>query len=224
MTVSHKLPLSSDHLAAAVVFATQAREFEQGRLRPLVLHERSEHTAASIGCILSAVGYLEANINEFFSDAAEEGMSDGVAASPAVLQRLRSIRSTMASKTTILDKYDIVLALCDLPTFDKGAAPYQGVAKLIKLRNALTHFVPEWQPGGGPQEGAELDALSRSLRGVFPENDLAARHEPFFPYRCLGYGSSKWAVTQSIAFVTEFMKRLGVGFSPNYILGSVEKL
>ena len=224
MTVSHKLPLSTDHLAAAVVFATQAREFEQGRLKPLVLHERSEHTAAAMGCILSAVGYLEANINEFFSDAADEGMSDGVAASRPTLQRLTSIRSTMASKTTILDKYDIVLALCDLPTFDKGAAPYQGVAKLIKLRNALTHFVPEWQPGGGPQEDAELDALSRSLRGAFPENALAARHEPFFPYRCLGYGSSKWAVTQSIAFVTEFMKRLGVGFRPSYILDSVQSL
>jgi hypothetical protein len=165
---------------------------------------------------------LEANINEFFSDAADEGVSDGAAASPAVLQRLRSIRSTTASKTTILDKYDIVLAVCDLPTFDKGAAPYQGVGKLIKLRNALTHFVPEWQPGGGSQEVAELDALSKSLRNAFPENGLAAQHEPYFPYRCLGYGSSKWAVTQSIAFVTEFMKRLGVGFSPGYILESVQ--
>ena len=224
MTVSHKLPLSSDHLAAAVVFATQAREFEQGRLKPLVLHVRSEHTAASIGCILSAVGYLEANINEFFSDAADEGVSDGAAASLAVLQRLRSIRGTTASKTTILDKYDIVLAVCDLPTFDKGAAPYQGVVKLIKLRNALTHFVPEWQPGGGSQEVAELDALSKSLRNAFPENGLAAQHEPYFPYRCLGYGSSKWAVTQSIAFVTDFMKRLGVGFRPGYILESVQTL
>ena len=224
MTVSHKLPLSSDHLAAAVVFAAPAREFERGRLKPLVLHERSEHTAACIGCILSAVGYLEANINEFYSDAAEEGMSDGVAATPTVLQRLKSIRGTVASKTTILDKYDIVLTICDLPTFDKGAAPYQGVARLIKLRNALTHFVPEWQPGGGPQEAADLDTLSRSLRNTFAENTLAAPHEPFFPYRMLGYGSSKWAVTQSIAFVTEFMKRLGVGFRPSYILDSVQKL
>lgn len=224
MSVSHKLPLSTDHLAASVVFATQAREFERGRLKPVVLHERSEHVAASIGCILSAVGYLEANINEFFSDAAEEGMSDGVAATPAVLERLRNVWHTTASKTTILDKYDIVLALCDLPTFEKGAAPYQGVAKLIKLRNALTHFVPDWQPGGGPKEDAELDALSKSLRRLFPENALAGWHEPFFPYRCLGYGSSKWAVSQSLAFVSEFMRRLGVGFRPTYILESIQKL
>lgn len=211
-------------MAAAVVFATQAREFEQGRLKPLVLHKRSEHDAASIGCILSTVGYLEANINEFFSDAAEEGMADGVAASPVVLERLRSIWNTTASKTSILDKYDIVLALCDLPAFNKGTAPYQGVAKLIRLRNALTHFVPEWQPGGGPNEHADLDALSKSLHRVFAENTLAGRHEPFFPYRCLGYGSSKWAVTQSVAFVTEFMRRLRVGFSPSYILESIDKL
>lgn len=224
MTVSHKLPLSTDHLAASVVFATQARDFERGRRERVVLHKRSEHTAASIGCILSTVAYLEANINEFFSDAADEGMSDGVAASQTVIARLRKVWNTTGSNTTILDKYDIVLALCDLPTFDKGAAPYQGVAKLVRLRNALVHFVPEWQPGGGHGEDAELDSLARSLRRVFPENALAAPHEPFFPYRCLGYGSSKWAVTQSVAFVTEFMSRLGVGFSPSYLLESISAL
>ena len=170
------------------------------------------------------MGYLEANINEFFSHAVEEGVADGVAANPLVLERLRSIWNTTASKTTILDKYDIVLTLCDLPTFNKGTSPYQGVANLIKLRNALTHFVPEWQPSGGATEDAELDALSKSLRRVFPENTLAGRHEPFFPYRCLGYGLSKWAVTQSVAFVTEFVRRLGVGFRPTYILEIVDKL
>jgi hypothetical protein len=224
MSTRHKLPLSTSHLAAAVVFAVQAREFEQQRVTPLLLHPRSEHRAAAMGCILSAVGYLEANINEFFADAAE-GLSDGAADTPAVINRLRNIWNMDAARSSILDKYDIALSLCDLSPFNRGVAPYQGVALLIRLRNALTHFVPQWQPtGGAPNEDAELSALARSLRRIFPENGLAEKHEPFFPDRCLGYGSSKWAVTQSVAFVEDFMSTLGVRYRPTYILKSIEKL
>jgi len=128
-------------------------------------------------------------------------------------------------KSSVLDKYDTALALCDRDEFNKGAAPYQPVALLIKLRNALTHFVPEWQPGGGwPHEDAELAKLSKSLRGMFPENSLTEDFQPYFPYRCLGYGSSKWAVTSSVAFVAEFRARLGLGFRLTYILPKVEML
>lgn len=224
MNVRHKLPLSTEHLAASVVFATQARELESGRMKPQVLHVRSELTAAALGCVMSSVAYLEANINEFFSHAVDEGHGEGLAKTPVVIERLRTAWQSSAGKTTILDKYDLVLGLADAPTFRKGASPYQGVAKLIRLRNALTHFVPEWQPGGGWSEDSELGALSKSLRRLFPENVLAESYEPFFIGRCLGYGSSKWAVTCSVAFVTEFRGRLGVGFSPTYLLSAINTL
>jgi hypothetical protein len=224
MQISHKLPLSTDHLAAAVVFAVQTREFERGTAKPFVLHLSSEHQAAGIACVLSCVAYLEANINEFFSNAAEESVADGIAGTPTVIARLRSVWGTTASNVSILDKYDLVLALCDLPTFTKGTAPYQSAALLIRLRNTLTHFEPSWEPGGGPHEAEDLAGLSRSLRRLFPENTLAQPYQPFFMQRCLGYGSSKWAIATSISFVTEFMKRLGVGFSPTYLLPSIEQL
>jgi len=111
-----------------------------------------------------------------------------------------------------------------VPTFEKGQTPYQGAALLMRLRNALTHFEPSWEPSGGPQEDKELAGLSRALRRLFPENALAEPYQPFFMQRCLGYGSSKWAITTSVAFVTEFRKRLGVGFSPTYLLPSIETL
>lgn len=223
--VYHKLPLSVDHLEAAVLFATQARDFEHGRAKPHLFHPRSEHRTASIGCVLSTVAYLEASINEFFSDAADERVPERLAGGVAAIERFGKLWQLGASRSSILDKYDTALALCDRPVFSKGVAPYQPVALLVKLRNALTHFVPEWEPGGGwPHEEAELAKLSKSLRGSFPENGLAEDFEPYFPYRCLGYGSSKWAVTQSIAFVKDFRSRVGLGFSPTYILESVGKL
>jgi hypothetical protein len=123
--------------------------------------------------IFATVAYLEADINEFFADAAEEGATDGIANDPVVLARIRAAWG-LENRSPVLDKYDLTLALCDQPTFDKGAAPYQAVALLIRLRSALIHFKPDWQPGGGwPGEGDELSKLSKSLMKSFPENALA---------------------------------------------------
>lgn len=222
--LSHKLPLSTDHLAAAVVFAVQARELERRVAKPLVLHSSSEHKAAGMACVLSSVAYLEANINEFVSNAADENVADGIAGTAVAITRLKGVWGTTASNVSILDKYDLVLALCDLPTFTKGTAPYQSAALLIRLRNVLTHFEPSWEPSGGPHEDTNLTRLSRSLRRLFPENSLAEPYQPYFMQRCLGFGSSKWAISTIVAFVTEFRKRLGVGFSPTYLLPYIDQL
>jgi hypothetical protein len=222
--IRHKLPLSLDHLIAAVLSATQAREFERGKREPILFHISAEHTSACISCIFATVAYLEADINEFFADAAEEGAADGFANNPVVLARIRAAWK-LENRSPVLDKYDLALALCDQPTFDKGAAPYQAVALLMRLRNALIHFKPAWQPGGGwPGEDDELSKLSQSLMKSFPENSLAEEYQPYFIQRCLGYGSSKWAVTSSIALAKEFRARLGAGFSPSYILPFVAHL
>lgn len=221
--IRHKLPLSVDHLVAAVLSATHARDFESGKREPILFHKKAEHTSASISCIFSTVAYLEADINEFFANL-EEGAADGLAKDPTVLARLRAAW-VLEDRSATLDKYDLALALCDQPMFNKGEALYQAVALLIRLRNALMHFKPEWQPGGGwPDEEKELSKLSKSLMKAFPENGLAEAYQPSFIQRCLGYGSSKWAITSSIAFVKEFSARLGAGFSPTFILPVVAKL
>lgn len=223
--IYHKLPLSRDHLEAAILFGVQAREIEAQRTRPLLFHASSEIQSAAMACVFSSVGYLEATINELFSHAVEENVQPSADGGPQEVARFKQLWKLGVPKSSVLDKYDTALTLCDRDAFQKGTAPYQPVALLIKLRNALTHFVPEWQPGGGwPHEDAELAKLSKSLRTAFPENRLAEEFQPYFPYRCLGYGSSKWAVTSSIAFVTDFRARLGLGFSPTYILPAVNSL
>lgn len=222
--IHHKLPLSLDHLMTAVLSATHAREFERGKRKPILFDISAEHTAACISCVFSTVAYLEADINEFFTNAAEEGAADGIASDPTVLARLRAVWQ-LEHRRPVLDKYELGLALCDRVMFDKGAVPYQAVALLVRLRNALIHFKPEWQPGGGwPSEDDELSKLSKSLMKSFPDNALAEEYQPYFVQRCLGYGSSKWAVTSSVAFVKEFRAQLGAGFSPTYILPFLAEL
>jgi hypothetical protein len=223
--IYHKLPLSSDHLEAAILFAFQARELEAQRVKPLLFEPLSEIQSAAMACTLSTVAYLEATINEFFSDVIDEIARPGVDVDPGATNRFKKLWKLGVPKSSVLDKYDTALALCDRSEFSKGAPPYQPVALLVKLRNALTHFAHEWQPGGGwPHEDAELAKLSKSLRTAFPENRLVEPSQPYFPYRCLGYGSSKWGIISSVAFVTDFRMRLGLGFSPTYILPKVNSL
>lgn len=222
--IRHKLPLTLDHAMSAVLAATHAWEFEAGTRQPVLFHVSAEHTSASISCVFSSAAYLEAEINEFFANAADEGDADGVAKEPLTLARIAATWE-LEQRFSLLDKYDLALTLCDQPQFDKGAQPYQAVALLVRLRNALVHFKPEWQPGGGwPGEERELSKLCKSLMKCFPESALAEQYQPYFIQRCLGYGSSKWAVTSSIAFVKEFRLRLGAGFSPTYILPFVDQL
>lgn len=222
--VRHKLPLSGDHLASAVLAATRARDLENGTQQPVLFHVKEEVTAAAIACVISSVAYLEADINEFFSHASEERHAFGVANNPVVLDRIRQTWN-IDQRGSVLDKYNLALALCDQATFDRGAMPYSAAALLVRLRNALVHFKPGWEPGGGSrQEADEVSRLSRSLMQAFPENSLAESYQPYFVQRCLGYGSSKWAVTSSVALVTEFMTRLGAGFSPTYLLPFIAKL
>lgn len=45
---------------------------------------------------------------------------------------------------SIFDKYDMALFLKKKRHLDKGTNPYQEADNLIKLRNALVHFKPEW--------------------------------------------------------------------------------
>jgi len=221
--IRHKLPLSLDHIVAAVLSATYVREFEYGERAPVLFHSRAEHRSACLSCIFSTVAYLEADINELFANA-EEGHADGLAKDPIVLTRIRAAWE-LVQRSATLDKYDLALALCDQPVFNKGESPYQAVALLVRLRNALIHFKPEWQPGGGfTDEESELSKLSKSLMKSFPENSLAETYQPYFIQRCLGYGSSKWAITSSVAFVKEFRARINAGFSPTYVLPFVDKL
>jgi hypothetical protein len=48
------------------------------------------------------------------------------------------------------------------------------------------------------------------LRKKFATNPLAAKNVPFFPDKCLGHGCAEWAIVNSIIFVDEFFRRLGL--------------
>jgi hypothetical protein len=89
--------------------------------------------------------------------------------------------------------------------FEKGSEPFQGADGLVKMRNVLIHYRPEWD-----NELNEHKRVQDRVQGRFPLNPLADPGVLWFPDQCLGAGCADWAIKQAAEFVTEFCQRLGI--------------
>lgn len=217
--------LSIGHLKNAAYFTRLTGEIEQhtqfvwGTIKP--------HEAYAMDAILSSVAFLEATVNELYADAADDShpsetmrrIGEGYA-----MEMPKDIRGLLAGLwdtnkfrmgARTLEKYEIALKAAGGEEFDRGSQPYQDVAFLIKLRNALVHFEPVSHHEGD----AEPTGLEQRLSGKFALNALAASPAnplgndpllPFLPDKCLGYGCASWALSSSVAFTEEFFSRMGL--------------
>lgn len=107
---------------------------------------------------------------------------------------------------SILEKYEIALAMAEKEPLDHGTVVCQNVKLLIRLRNALIHFEPT--SSTSTAEGSQR--LEKQFRGKFLLNPMTGRKTPFFPERCLGHGCAKWAVESGVSFVDHCLSRLDI--------------
>jgi len=178
-----------------------------------------EHEAYVTGCIFSAFSFLEATINELFSDTAEN--PDGFKELDKQIRDLMAYmwKRKILPRSRTLEKYQIALILAQKKTFDKKIVPYKDVDLLRELRNALVHYEPEWittilEP---EPEAITTQKLEKLLSGKFPLNPMMGENESFFPKRCLGHGCAKWAVNVSVKFVDDFFEKMGLTPPYNHI-------
>lgn len=217
--------LSIGHLKNAAHFARLTGAIEQhtgfvwGTFKP--------HEAYAMGAVLSSVAFLEAAVNELYADAADEShpseimRSIGEGYAMELPKDVRGIlaglwntdRFRMGART--LEKYEVALTAAGGEEFDRGSQPYQDVALLLKLRNALVHF----EPASHHEGDAEPTGLEQKLSGRFAPNALATSPDnplgsdpllPFLPDKCLGYGCALWALGSSVAFTERFFSRMGL--------------
>jgi hypothetical protein len=208
---------SISHVLGAAQLARLAENIERtydGKWSDELFHE---HRAYVTGSILLSVSFLEATINEVFADADDNSntvkhLNPEVRVLMANMWRLGVHRSAAFS---ILNKFKLALVLAGKPLMDSGP-PYEQVLHLIKLRNALVHYEPEWITNISEIDSEEVTVskFEERLMGKFPLNPLVGEENPFFPDRCLGYGCAKWALTNSVRFADEFFSRMGL--SPTY--------
>lgn len=230
--IQHKLPYSRDHLVAALHLARAAYDVEVAWRRlnvgpgdPVVhvegtspFHPSDTYRANVVGSIMASVACVEANINEFFSNARDGIISSSEDRSEEAVQRAGHLWETRGvSRLGTLEKYQIALATLDLPRFQSDRQPYQDVRLVIEFRNSLVHFEPELQEAGAMDRN-----LERRLAGKFPLNPIAS--DALFPYYLLSFGAARWAASAAFAFVREFRTRMGDGFSPPRIIQELEWL
>lgn len=199
--------MSQDHLWAARHLVELARREEQ-RGEVGAHHDAyRRHRSYVVGAVIGAACFLESAINETFSDVAEHGHSDVVpACDPRHRDVLGGIWSPGIERLSVLEKYDLALAVGLRPSIPKGEDLYANVKLTIGLRNALVHYKPEWVYGNddGDVPSDVMHRFEKRLRGRFSLNPLAKTTYPFWPDRCLSAACAGWAADSVEAFVKRF--------------------
>jgi len=197
-----KSSLSLVNLQSAAFFARESLKCENAK--GITENLKLNHRAYVIGAIVLSVSFLESTVNELFLQAVHKNNNFFSHLAPNVPNLLCELWE-QSSRLPILDKYQKILTTCGKKEFEKGRAPYQDVDSVIRLRNSLVHYKPEWD-----DEENEHKKLESRLKSKFPPNPFAGKSQAFFPHKCLGHGCTEWAIQNSIKFVEAFYQRLGV--------------
>jgi len=193
--VKNRMNYAVPHLISSAMFSRRVGEIEAryaGQGLGSFWDEILAHATASV---FVAVAGLEAYANELFVDMDLNF--------PEVRKELmEQLWSTFEEKKT-LDKFDLALLLLKSPILVKGAEPVQGIDALIKLRNALMHFKPEWEP-------VEHAKLSAKLRTFFKPSEFFTADLGLFPQSWASHACTVWANNSVMKFIEHFEERAGL--------------
>jgi len=190
-TIRTRMNFAIQHMLAAARFSRRCAEIERENQGKVIDYFFDEVIHCCTAAIFFSVASIEANINELFVDSDQHFPNQTPDLIGEFLELLKD--------KPILEKYQSVLVLKDVSKFDQGRAPYQDVDSLIKARNALVHFKPEWN-----DEQKVLKGVGDRLNGKFSLSPFVDQGEPTFPQRCMSHGCASWAVRSSLAFMEAF--------------------
>lgn len=221
---------SIHHIESAALFSRLSYEIENNSYGKISRELISTHKSYVISSIISSVSFLEANINEFFADISDETLSmydEGInnlcKKNNNFVKGLWDKGIPRTAKYTLLEKYQIALLLYEKNEFDKSKNPYQDISSLVKLRNALIHYEPEWVDDHSNSNYSQKDAyqFEKIFNKKFKANPLVEFENRFYPDKLLGHGCAEWSVYSSIKFVDDFSARLGIEPKFNYLRDSL---
>jgi len=151
------------HLVGAAYFARESFRLESSGL-PCEQAQGANQAYATAAIMLN-VAALEAAINEFYLNAVDGPTGVLHKLTPAALGLLRTNWPGLEKKKAgTLEKYQSALCDCGKPQLSKAAAPYHDAHLLVRLRNALVHFKPEWDSSQGQSIAVSPCPRSRSSR------------------------------------------------------------
>jgi hypothetical protein len=203
-SVKSRHTLALHHLWNARHAARQCREREADLTSLNYRLPEIELNGTAMVAVMSSVAFLEALVNEVYLDTVDPALADrlkGMTEDAIAAMRDRWNATPSVEREGILEKYRIALE-CAGKTMELGRDPAQSVKILIDLRDALTHYKPEWQ-GDDTQLFAEL---KRRL----PVNKRVAELNPWFPHQALSAECAEWAWKNSVALAKEWWRDMGL--------------
>jgi len=195
-TVRTRMNLGFHHLSAACRFSARVGQVEAENYGQAFGSFWEEILHNSLGVAVQTVAALESYVNEMYFEGAvlERGLNSAAALELA----------EMVDKETILRKYAIALSISAKKRLDKGATPTQNADALIKLRNAVVHFRPEWFG-----EKSKHDKLSNELQHKF-QPSVFLPNEPIFPRAWASHSFTVWALKSTVEFIEHFHSESGL--------------
>jgi hypothetical protein len=204
-TASVKAGLARLHMISAELFARECDDIAKAEASLEWPQPRWSHSGSlSVASVLLSVACLEATANEFFLEALD-GQTEAMQKIGVQGQQMLAAMWDEVDRYSILKKYEVALVACQAAPYEKKGSIYQAAAALIELRNALTHFKPEWDHS--------LDRHARlreRLNDRFNSCALAPKTMIWFPHACMGAGCAKWSVLVVRDFITDFCSRLDI--------------
>ncbi|WP_439402595.1 hypothetical protein ACNJYA_09270 [Bradyrhizobium sp. DASA03068] len=179
------------HLLAAARFSRQTGSVQSAHQNDDFGDWWEEMLHNSVACLFLATASLESYANELFAD--RETVFPGLPAH--VTDKVWEL----SERKPPLEKLDIVLELKQRLALDRKADLYKALLAVVRLRNELTHFKPEWS-----DEADKHKKISDVLRGQFQYDDRHFKTEDIFPRAWAGHGCTSWAVKTVTAFLKEF--------------------
>lgn len=206
-----KTNLSILHMHSALILNRESAKYEKLKSNKYLPNNKDKfdylmkkHRACVTGAITLAIAFVESNINELFLEAVE-GNKILFNELPPNFQDILSQLWDRVNRFSILDKYQLTLAVASKEKFNKGESVYQNISYSIRLRNALVHYKPEWD-----NDLKEHKRLEDCLKSKFKLNPFVNVETTFFPHRCLSHGCAEWVLQSCINFIDSFNSKMGL--------------
>jgi hypothetical protein len=184
------------HLLSAAIFSRRLGQIEaehSGQDRGSFWDEILAHATATV---FLAVAGLESYANELFIDMNQNF--------PGVRQELlEKLWSDYERRKSALEKFDLALLLRPASTQVAGVESFRSVDALVRLRNALMHFKPEWEP-------AKHKQLSSELCSFFKPSEFWANDPGLFPRAWASRNCTLWAINSVLSFIEDFENVAGL--------------
>ena len=200
-------------LRSAKRFVSVAEQIERDHAGVWRSPHVEEHLDHVISAVLNAATFLEAMINELFTDASDRHGLTGDGYLAPLDNRTVELMAAWWGETDkgfdrTLTKYQLLLDFAGKDKLDRGTEPYQSAKLLLALRNAIVHYRPS------TVYADEEHTLARKLKGKFAANGLLGSGGPWWPNGALGAGCGAWAIDSAQRLADEVSARVGI--VPNY--------